>query len=152
MNVVILWLINENGEILLSKRAPSLTTDAGVWGPSVSGMIEAGETPSQAAIREASEELGINPLDLPTLNHMHDLHHNHEDGQSREFFSYYSITRSSLSKKFKLEPSEVTATKWIKLDRLIEEYKTNPESIIISSNSMLWNNIFVELENVINYN
>ena len=47
----------ENGRMLLIRRAESVPRP-GYWSPPT-GWIEPGETPSQAAEREASEELGV---------------------------------------------------------------------------------------------
>lgn len=58
MQVAILWFIDENNEILLSQRAIDMDTDPGLWGPSVSGKIEPGESAADTARRESEEELG----------------------------------------------------------------------------------------------
>lgn len=46
-----------SGRILLLRRAGTKDHAAGEWEP-ISGRIEAGETPEQAAIREVQEETG----------------------------------------------------------------------------------------------
>ena len=59
---------NKHGDVLLQQR--SLLKDAypGVWGSSVSGHVDAGETYDAAAIRELDEEMGIrNQSPTPTL-------------------------------------------------------------------------------------
>lgn len=122
-----------------------------MWGPSVSGKIDTGETPENAAMREAYEELGINPISIIKIQHTHSLKHDHIDGEVRDFTIYYTKIRSDLSESFKLEPNEVAATRWVTLDILKESYKTNPESIIISSNRAIWDEIFEQLGNVTNY-
>jgi 8-oxo-dGTP diphosphatase len=47
-----------DGRVLLLKRAPTHTTNPGKW-CFVTGYVEPGEEPREAAIRELSEELGI---------------------------------------------------------------------------------------------
>ncbi len=47
-----------DGQLLLLKRSMSHTTYPGLWCV-VTGYIEPGETPAQAAARELQEELGI---------------------------------------------------------------------------------------------
>jgi 8-oxo-dGTP pyrophosphatase MutT (NUDIX family) len=47
-----------DGRVLLLKRAPTHTTNPGKW-CFVTGYVEPGEAPREAAIRELSEELGI---------------------------------------------------------------------------------------------
>lgn len=149
MKVAILWLINEKGEILLSQRAAHKSTDAGMWGPSVSGKVEQGESAEQAAIRESNEELGIGPAEVIPIHHLHDSTHEHSDGLLREFSLFSANVKSTLINKMILEPKEVAAVKWISLHDLQKEYRQNPDVIIISSNKPLWQEIFENLKPVV---
>lgn len=54
---VIITLYNDEGKILLAKRAPFKTHAANVW-ENISGAVEAGEQPLEALERETREELG----------------------------------------------------------------------------------------------
>jgi isopentenyl-diphosphate delta-isomerase len=148
MKVSILWLINEKGEILISQRAAHMSTDAGVWGPSISGKIDKGETAEQAAVREAGEELGLDPTEFTPIHHLHDSTHNHSDGRLRTFSSFYANIESDIVNKMRLEPNEVAAVKWISFQNLQKEYAQNPETIIISSDKLLWREIFKNLKAV----
>jgi 8-oxo-dGTP pyrophosphatase MutT (NUDIX family) len=47
-----------DGRILLLKRAPTHTTNAGKW-CFVTGYVQPDEEPAQAAVRELAEELGV---------------------------------------------------------------------------------------------
>lgn len=57
------WLYNKSGEILLSQRSAKKIICPLMWDVSVAGHIDAGETPQQAAVREAKEEIGITILE-----------------------------------------------------------------------------------------
>lgn len=57
MNVALLWLVNENDEVLIARRAANMDTDADVWGLSVSCTVEPNETYKEAILRETKEEL-----------------------------------------------------------------------------------------------
>lgn len=48
----------EDGRVLLLKRAPTHTTNPDKW-CFVTGYVEPGESPQEAAVRELREELGI---------------------------------------------------------------------------------------------
>ena len=50
--------VDEKGRLLLMKRSDNCFTFPGYWGL-VGGFIEPGETPEEAAIREAREEIGV---------------------------------------------------------------------------------------------
>ena len=54
---VIITLYNDNGEILMAKRAPQKTHAPNTW-ENISGAVEAGEQPIEALKRELAEELG----------------------------------------------------------------------------------------------
>ena len=56
--IVHVWIVNANGEFLISKRTPSKKTDPDKWEPTRGGVI-AGEESVVAAVREVDEELGI---------------------------------------------------------------------------------------------
>lgn len=54
---VVITLYNQEGQILLAKRAPFKTHAAGVW-ENISGAVESGEQPIETLKRELAEELG----------------------------------------------------------------------------------------------
>jgi len=53
------WILNGNGELLLQKRALTKDVYPDYWDISCAGHIDAGESPETAALRELSEELGV---------------------------------------------------------------------------------------------
>lgn len=57
-----LWTVDERGRFLLSRRALS-KHHGGLW-ETTGGSVQAGETPKEAALREAAEELGQHPKEL----------------------------------------------------------------------------------------
>jgi len=150
MEVAILWLINEKGEILLAKRAAHMSSNAGMWGPSVSGKIDTGETDEQAAVREANEELGIDPFEVIPIHHLHNEIYRHTEEEIRKFSIFYARVSKELATRFKLEPNEVEAVKWVSLGELQKLYATAPSELIISHAKTLWNRIFYNLETAIN--
>jgi 8-oxo-dGTP pyrophosphatase MutT (NUDIX family) len=146
MRVVILWLINENGEILMAKRAAHMSTDAGVWGPSVSGKVDENETLTAAVLREMKEELGFTPDKLsPTFLH-HEIFLNHTDGRKRDFYIFYASVESDITRHFKLESNEVESTKWFKRSEIEELVAGKSNKVIMSSASELWQKILKHLQ------
>jgi len=63
IGIGIVWcgvlLINQDKELLLSKRSQQVRIEPGAWFLSSAGGIEPGEDPQQAAARELQEELGV---------------------------------------------------------------------------------------------
>ncbi|HOO98048.1 MAG TPA: NUDIX domain-containing protein [Bacteroidales bacterium] len=57
--VVHLHLFNEKGDLYLQKRALSKDLLPGKWDTAVGGHMKPGESPGEALIREAEEELGL---------------------------------------------------------------------------------------------
>ena len=53
-----LWIVGRH-EVLLQKRHPAKETDPGRWDIAVAGHLSAGQTPLEAIVREAKEELGL---------------------------------------------------------------------------------------------
>ena len=57
--VVHLHVFNSQGEVYLQKRPEWKDIQPGKWDTSVGGHVDYGETPEQALVREACEELGM---------------------------------------------------------------------------------------------
>ena len=62
-SVIHLHIFNSNGELYLQKRSATKDIQPNLWDSSVGGHIDIGETPMQAAIREAKEELGLTNIE-----------------------------------------------------------------------------------------
>ena len=103
-------VINENNEILLEKRSLKKTSAAGKWGI-CAGKVNIGESTIEAAIREASEEIGVTfdkeKLKLLTT----DLINN------GRYSIYYVRTNLSIN-QYKIQESEVDELKYFKINEL----------------------------------
>ena len=68
------WIYDRTGNILMQKRAQTKDTFPRLWDISVAGHISAGETPTEGALRELKEEIGLevqpDQLELLTVIHM----------------------------------------------------------------------------------
>ena len=125
-----LWVLNENGEILLAKRSKNKLNFPNVWGPSAAGSVEEGETYEENMVKEAKEEIGIN-LDKIILGPKK------RESDDHEFFAQYFFTTISSSTKFILQKSEVDEVRWISLEKLKEWYLKNPQEFLPSFNISL---------------
>ncbi|MDR3056774.1 MAG: NUDIX domain-containing protein [Prevotella sp.] len=62
--VIHLHIFNSQGKLYLQKRSATKDVQPNKWDSSVAGHIDLNETPEVAALREASEELGLSGLSL----------------------------------------------------------------------------------------
>jgi len=93
-------------KILLVQR--SQEPSKGAWG-TVGGFMEYGETPLEALVREAKEELGVNIKPGPYLGTKNDFY----DNQQGELYSTLGLVYSAklISENFKLA-EELSDAKW----------------------------------------
>lgn len=63
---VLVWIINDKGELLVQKRNPNKDINPNLLDTSFAGHIQAGESSTETAIREAKEELNLD-IDLNKL-------------------------------------------------------------------------------------
>ncbi|MGB0777829.1 MAG: NUDIX hydrolase [Flavobacteriaceae bacterium] len=135
-----LWLCNENfTELIIQKRSINKDSYPGLWDVSVAGHISTGENPSQAAFREAQEELGIQmkeqDLKFLGINHKQKIH-----GPNFIDHEFQYIFLCSFKKDLEdliLQSSEVSQVQWISTAKLFESLKENPESFVQRSSDYI---------------
>ena len=110
-----IWIINDNSEILLQKRAPDQKYP-NKWDISSAGHIKAGEGTIEAAIREVYEELGIN-IDKKDLEF---IGINKSDKPHNKEFQYIYLYRTNKKEnEFIFRDGEVVCVKYF----TYEEFK-----------------------------
>ncbi|MBD8348754.1 NUDIX hydrolase [Dysgonomonas sp. HGC4] len=62
--VIHLHVFNEAGKLYMQKRSATKDIQPNKWDSSVGGHIDLNETPQQAALREAGEEIGLKDLTI----------------------------------------------------------------------------------------
>ncbi|MBT8244719.1 MAG: NUDIX domain-containing protein [Winogradskyella sp.] len=137
-NTIHLWLYTPKGEILLQQRSHKKTIYPLLWDVSVAGHIDAGETFTEAAIRETEEEIGLN-LNKKYLikigTHLHKSEYNNGNIKDYEFHQVY-ISKLPVSLESLIpQEDEVEALKLVSLDTfesLLSNSETN--SHFIASN------------------
>lgn len=58
--IVVIAIIDKEGRVLMQQRAMEKKSNPGKWDITVAGHVSAGQNSKEAAIREVSEEIGIN--------------------------------------------------------------------------------------------
>jgi len=112
-----LWLVNGRGEVLLQRRHPQKQTDPGRWDIAVAGHLSAGESPLQAVVREASEELGL-VLDPGALTALARASKEYVGSgfADREWQHPFAGVWNGDLDGLTLQPDEVVAVRWMPLD------------------------------------
>lgn len=156
------WLwAPSTGEILLQLRAACKDSWPNRWDISSAGHLSAGQKPLEAAVRELEEELGVH---MPAerfeylFTHIERLS-SEQKGRpfiNNEFNDVYLITvtaeeRAALDpdaspSPFRLQPEEVSAVRWLPVDRVKALYAENDPSIVPCSDLAAYGRLFIEIE------
>ena len=138
-NTIHLWLYTDNKQILLQQRSHKKAIYPLLWDVSVAGHIDAGETFTQAAVRETKEEIGLR-LDESELTkigtHLHQSVYNKGAIKDFEFHQIYIAKLSVDLKDLIPQKDEVEALKLVpfnEFEALLENSENN--SHFIASNA-----------------
>ena len=131
-NTIHLWLYTTNGEILLQQRSHKKLIHPLLWDVSVAGHIDAGESLTEALIRETQEEIGlsISENDLSKIGTR--LHETIYDGGAIKDFEFHQVFIAELTvdiDNLVPQPNEVEAIKLVSFKEF--------ESLLASSESNL---------------
>lgn len=109
-----LWLINRQGQLLLQQRHPSKETDPERWDIAVAGHLSAGQSPLEALVREAFEELCLE-LDPAALTFLEVRRKEYEQPGlvDREWQHVFAGTWSGSLRSLTLQPNEVIDVRWL---------------------------------------
>lgn len=106
------WILNNNGEILIQKRNENLKRNPGKWA-FTGGAVDFGEESIDGAIREVKEELGIsineNKIEL-LLSFK----------RERGFVDVWLVKEDIDIDNIILQKDEVSEVKWVKIKELEE--------------------------------
>ncbi|MBU1111176.1 MAG: NUDIX domain-containing protein [archaeon] len=119
-----LWVTNSKGQILLARRHRNKLHHPNMWGPSVAGTVDEGETYEENIVKEAKEELGVvdvkfnkGPKRLVTGDYLH-------------FTQWYTVILDWDLDKFTIQKDEVEEIKWFDKDELLKGLKEKPEEFL----------------------
>lgn len=108
------WIVDDQGRILIQQRSWSCRTLPGVWGLTT-GCVQAGEDSRAGCLREAREELGLH-LRTEGLRLMRRIVR--EDG-SRTIWDVYRFQLPSPSGPLALDHAEVERAAWVTPDAFL---------------------------------
>jgi isopentenyl-diphosphate Delta-isomerase len=119
-----LWIVNSKGEVLLAQRKLTKDRDPGMWGPSVAGTVEEGETYESNAYKEAEEEVGLTGYAFTQLDKIK------IDDARHQFMQWYVVEVNEPAEFFTPQPEEVEQVAWINIDELQNDVQQNPQKYI----------------------
>ncbi|WP_445678177.1 GNAT family N-acetyltransferase [Psychrobacillus sp. FSL W7-1493] len=114
--VVHVWIMNDEGQLLIQKRQAWKTGWPNMWDCAAAGSVLTGETSEMAAVRETKEELGIdiNMEQAEVLFTVKFL---------RGFDDNYLIKQNVEKEDLKLQYEEVADAKWATIQEIKEMVK-----------------------------
>lgn len=103
-----IWVINDNKEILIQKRANNLKENSDKWDAAVAGHALAGENSLDACVRETKEEIGIN-----TKKEDFKFIAQWINKKGWELAQIYLLTLNISKDEMELQKEEVAEIKWV---------------------------------------
>ncbi len=116
------WVVNNQGEILVSKRSDKMDVAGGKWSTWFGGHVGAGETIKEAAQRELREEAGLN---LP-LEEFFFVDKGRNEVK-KVFFENYAVRFNGTPTDLKVQDDEVTEVKWMPMHNCQADAAANTE-------------------------
>ena len=114
-------IINGKQEILLQQKAENKEKNAGMWDISVAGHISAGQNSKDAALREISEEIGIE-ISKNELEYIFSYRMNQKVSDEfieNQFYDFYIIKNDNIKiENIKIQESELQDIKFVDLSTL----------------------------------
>lgn len=141
-NEVTIYVINNNGEILLQRRSSNRRFCPNKLGV-IAGHIEYNETPIEGAIRELKEEIGLR-VKKNDINFLYDRYLVKERFNNHFMYSFYTICNKS-EKEFKIQKEELSYVKWYNIDKVINMIKEDNQEVVFKKNEI---DIFEKLKNI----
>ncbi|MFA5993303.1 MAG: NUDIX domain-containing protein [Candidatus Pacearchaeota archaeon] len=129
--VTALYITNNQGQILLARRAFTKSHNPGKWGPAVAGTVEENETYESNIIKEAEEELGLKNLKLtkgPKVK---------VDQEHKYYAQWFSVIVNKPTEDFQVQTEEVAEIKWFSKEELLKQLEQNPNDFVNAVENML---------------
>ena len=141
---VAIFIINNEGKILLQKRSNNVHYNNGKWGM-IANHVGANQSLVDAILQKSSEEIGyeINPNDIRYLTML-----KRKEEREQRFTYFYYIKTNIKDEDIKLNTYLATEKKWFDFYELQELMLTNSKEVVFK-NTPAYINIFGELSNII---
>lgn len=117
------FLQNSKGELLLQKRADTMSAIPGRWDQTAGGHVDEGEDYRVAAFRELAEEMGVEGVQLSEVT----TFYSEEKDEHKTKKRFNKIFTGVYDGEVKIDNDEVTDFQWISIDELSERMIQSPD-------------------------
>lgn len=141
---VAIFLINEEGKILLQRRSQNVHYNKGRYGM-IANHVGKDQTLVDALMQKAEEEIGysLNPKDIRYLTMLR-----RDEERERRFTYFYYIKTNIQDEDIQLNSYLATEKKWFDFEELKEKMLTSSEDVVFKCTPE-YINIFGELSKII---
>ena len=116
------YVVNDDGQLMVSKRAEGLSGNPGKWQTYFGGHVGAGTTHEETAQRELEEEAGI----ARQLDDFFFIDKGRNDDK-KMFFENYAVRFNGQPSELHFSDGEVTEAKWMSMEEYSDDVKAHPE-------------------------
>ncbi|MER7175303.1 isopentenyl-diphosphate Delta-isomerase [Streptomyces mesophilus] len=120
------FLFDEQGRLLLQRRALGKYHSPGVWSNTCCGHPYPGEAPFAAAARRVSEELGVSPSLMAEAGTVRYNHPDPESGLVEQEFNHLFV--GMVQSPLRPDPEEVGETAFVTPEELLVRHEQGPFS------------------------
>lgn len=117
-----IWLVNDLGQLLVSKRSDWVSGNPGKWQTYFGGHVTADMSFKETAVKELEEEAGLNisKNDLFLVSKGKDEAH-------RRFFESYVLRFNGSPEDLSFTDDEIVDAKWMDMDTYWKDRGSNPD-------------------------
>ena len=128
-----IWIINDKNELLLQKRSPDKDSNPNMWDISSAGHLSAGDGSLEGAVREFTEELGID-VTKEQFEYLFTIKKSSKYTATfinNEFNDVYLIKLNLDLSKLELQEEEVSEVRFIYYKKLEQMVKDKARGLLI---------------------
>ncbi len=119
-----IFIFNEDGELLLQKRAAGKYHSAGLWTNSCCGHPRPGECTSEAAGRRMDEELNLTTALSEQFSFTYQFAFNKNLAEHEIDHVYFGRYEGAIEPN----PAEISAIRWLSIDKVHQLLKSEPQN------------------------
>jgi len=128
--VIHCWIFNNKGQLLWQQRGKNLPVHPGYWSVTVGGHISSGSTPDETLVREAKEELNIEPKLIKDNYTFIKKYTQRFEKQTELIYLYYTIIDKPIE-YFHILEGDVEKIEWIDVNKAFKLAKSGKKKTTI---------------------